>query len=151
MTLGYALGLVGVASAVILAGIGSAIGIGTAGMAASGAMSEDPKKFGKYLLLIALPGTQGIYGFIIAFLAFGKLATIGSGADSLYNGLALMLACQPIAWSGLFSAIWQGKVCAGGVGMTSKQPAESGKAMVMAVFVEFYAVLGLIISIFALG
>jgi V/A-type H+-transporting ATPase subunit K len=150
MTMGYVLGLLGVATAVILAGIGSAIGIGTAGMAASGAMSEDPKKFGKYLLLIALPGTQGIYGFIISFLAFGKLGAI-SGDAALYQGLSLFLACQPIAWSGLFSAIWQGKVCAGGVGMTSKQPNESGKAMVMAVFVEFYAVLGLIISIFALG
>lgn len=146
MTLGFVLALAGVASAVILAGIGSAIGIGTAGMAASGAMSEDPKKFGKYLLLIALPGTQGIYGFIIAFLAFGKAA---SGMD-FNTGLSLFFACQPIAWAGLASAIWQGKVCAGGVGMTSKQPAESGKALVMGVFVEFYAVLGLIISIFAL-
>jgi V/A-type H+-transporting ATPase subunit K len=146
MTLGFVLGLAGVASAVILAGIGSAIGIGTAGQAAAGAMSEDPKKFGKYLLLIALPGTQGIYGFIIAFLAFGAAKT----GMALNDGLALFFACQPIAWAGLASAIWQGKVCAGGVGMTAKQPAESGKALVMGVFVEFYAVLGLIISIFAL-
>jgi V/A-type H+-transporting ATPase subunit K len=99
------------------------------------------------LLLIALPGTQGIYGFIIAFLAFGK-AQVGMDVNA---GLALFFACQPIAWAGFLSAIWQGKVCAGGVGMTAKQPAESGKALVMGVFVEFYAVLGLIISIFALN
>jgi len=147
MTLGFVLALAGVASAVILSGIGSAVGIGLAGMTASGAMSEDPKKFGKYLLLIALPGTQGIYGFIIAFLAFGK-AQVGMDFSA---GLALLFACQPVAWAGLISAIWQGKVCAAGIGMTAKQPAESGKALVMGVFVEFYAVLGLIMSIFALN
>ena len=145
MTIGFVYALVGIASAVILAGIGSAVGIGYAANAAAGAMSEDPKKFGKYLPLIALPGTQGIYGFVIAFLMFLKLTSLNVDTNV---GLAILAGCQPVAWAGLVSAIWQGKVCASGVGMSAKQPNESGKALVMGVFVEFYAVLGLIISIF---
>ena len=66
------------------------------------------------------------------------------------QGLQILYACLPIAFAGLVSAIHQGKVCAAGVGLTAKQPSESGKALVFGVFVEFYAVLGLIVTIFLL-
>jgi V/A-type H+/Na+-transporting ATPase subunit K len=139
----------GAALAVALAGIGSAIGIGYVGQAASGVMSEDPRNFGKYLVLTALPGTQGIYGFVAGFLALNKIGSLGTITPEI--GLQIFLACLPVALAGMLSAIHQGKVCTAGVGLTAKQPGESGKALVLGVFVEFYAVLGLLITIFLLN
>jgi V/A-type H+-transporting ATPase subunit K len=150
MNVGLWLAIAGAAIAVSLSGTGSAKGIGIVGTAASGALSEDPKKFGKFILLVALPGTQGIYGFVMGFLTIQKIGLLtGSIVElSLQQGLEVFFMNLPIAISGLFSAIHQGKVCAGGVNLVSKQDAEMGKALVMGVLVEFYAVLGLLVSIF---
>lgn len=146
---GIVIAVVGAVLAVALAGIGSAIGCGLAGQASSGVMSEDPEKFGKLLILVALPGTQGFYGLVISFLAIMRLGLIGGGEIAqitVSQGGLIMLACLPIALTGLFSAIHQGKVCAAGAQMTARQPEEVGKAMVLAVFVEVYAVLGFVVS-----
>lgn len=147
-SIGTVYAMTGAALAVILAGIGSSIGIRYTAEASSGVMSEDPSNFGKYLILVALPGTQGIYGFVAAFLIFSKISTIGVTAVTTSQGLQLLLASLPIALTGIFSAIMQGRVCTSGVGLTAKYPDQSGKALVFGVFVEFYAVLGLIITIF---
>jgi len=152
---GFVYALVGATCAVVLAGIGSAVGISYPAALATGAMTEDPRNFGKYLLLVALPGTQGIYGFVGAFLVIQKLGLTSGGALAASltatQGFQIMWACFPVAIAGLVSAIFQGKVCANGVALTSKQPAESGKALVYGVFVEFYAILGLITTIFLLS
>jgi V/A-type H+-transporting ATPase subunit K len=153
---GMVYALVGAAAAVILSGIGSAIGIGYTASASAGVMTEDPRNFGKYLILVALPGTQGIYGFVAAFLVIMKVYLAENAADIIKHmttaeGLQIMYACLPIAFAGLVSAIHQGKVCTAGVALTAKQPSESGKALVFGVFVEFYAVLGLIVTIFLLN
>ena len=58
---GFIFGALGVALAVGLAGIGSAKGVGLAGEAVSGLLTEQPEKFGKALILELLPGTQGLY------------------------------------------------------------------------------------------
>lgn len=144
--------IAGAALAVILSGIGSAVGIGYAGRASLGAMSEGTKDFAKYLMLTALPGTQGIYGFVAAFLIMLWSGIMGGETTALTveRGWQFFYASLPIAFAGLFSAIHQGKVCASGVNMTTKQPGEVGKALVLGVFVEFYAVLGLLISILLL-
>ena len=47
-----------------LAGVGSAIGTTIAGNAAEGALKTAPEKSSSYLILSALPATQGIYGFV---------------------------------------------------------------------------------------
>ncbi len=150
---GLVYAMMGAATAVVLSGIGSAVGITSGAKVATGAMTEDPQNFGKYLVLVALPGTQGIYGFVGAFLVITKLTAAGAAAATMAtsSGLQIMWACFPIAFSGLVSAMYQGKVCAGGIALTSKQPAESGKALVLGVFVEFYAILGLITTIFLLN
>ncbi|RLE46541.1 MAG: V-type ATP synthase subunit K [Candidatus Methanomethylicota archaeon] len=150
MNPGLYLAIAGAAIAVALSGTGSAKGIGIVGSAASGALSEDPKKFGKYILLVALPGTQGIYGFVMGFLTIQKIGLLTGQIVqlSVTQGLEVFFMNLPIAISGLFSAIHQGKVCAGGVNLISKQEGEMGKALVMGVLVEFYAVLGLLVSIF---
>jgi V/A-type H+-transporting ATPase subunit K len=144
--------IAGAALAVILSGIGSAVGIGYAGRASLGAMSEGTKDFAKYLMLTALPGTQGIYGFVAAFLVmlWSGIMDGQTAALTVERGWQFFYASLPVAFAGLFSAIQQGKVCASGVNMTTKQPGEVGKALVLGVFVEFYAVLGLLISILLL-
>ncbi len=140
--------ILGAVTAVVLAGIGSAIGVGLGGQASAGVMSEDPEKFGKLLILTGLPGTQGIYGFVAGFLAIMRLGLLGGETMQITEtaGWQFFFACMPVAFAGLVSAIHQGKVCAAGIQMTAKQPAESGKAMVMGIFVELYAVLGFVIT-----
>jgi V/A-type H+-transporting ATPase subunit K len=140
----------GVALACALAGIGSAVGVGIAAQASTGVMSVDPKKFGKLLLLSALPGTQGIYGFVIAFLLIGKIGGIDLNGN-MEVAWKIFAAGLPIALAGLLSGIHQGKVCASGAMMTAKQPDDSAKSLILAVFVEFYAILGFLVSFLMLG
>ena len=96
---GIVFALLGVAVAVILAGMGSAYGVGVAGQAAAGVVTEDPDKFAKVLLLQLLPGTQGIYGLLVGFIALSKIGLLGGGADmsmSISQGLLYLAACLPI-------------------------------------------------------
>ena len=79
-TLGVPMALLGAVLAALMAGIGSAIGIGMAGEAAAGALAEDPSKFGKVLILQLLPGTQGIYGLLIAFLTLSNIGILGGSS-----------------------------------------------------------------------
>lgn len=154
--LGTGLALLGAALAVGLSGTGSSIGVGMAGQAAAGVVSEEPDKFMKCLILQLLPATQGIYGFIVGFLALIKLNAFGgfvmdSGAFiSVSGGLGIMFACLPMAIGGLFSAIHQGKVAVAGISLVAKRPEESTKGVLMTAMVETYALLALLISILAL-
>ena len=109
--LGPMLVILGAALAVGFAGSGSAWGIGIANEAAAGVMTEDPKKFGYALVLLALPGTQGIYGLLVAVLSLQKAGLLGAGGVTLtvWQGLGICFACLPVAISGFYSAIWQGK------------------------------------------
>ena len=154
MTTGFFLAMAGIASAVSIAGIGSAIGISYPAAAAAGVMSEDSKDFGKYLMLVALPGTQGIYGFVISLLWMNQLkvmsATESIPALSWNQGLMVLFACLPVGICGL-SAVFQGRACAAGVNLVAKRSEDSAKALIMGVFVEFYAVLGLLVSIFVIN
>jgi len=147
--LGIAIAILGAALAVIFSGIGSSIGIGLAGQAGSGVVSEEPEKFGKILLLQALPGTQGIYGFLGAVMALQKIGLLGGNVVELTisQGWGIFFACLPIAFTGLISGIYQGKVSAAGMGIIAKQPADSGKAIILSAMVETYAVIGLLATI----
>ena len=151
MELGLAIAIAGAASSALFAGIGSAIGVGLSGAASAGVMSEDPEKFGNLLFLTVLPGTQGIYGFVGAFLIMLRIGILGEAVSlSVPQGFQVFLVSLPVAFCGLFSAIHQGKVCAAGVGMAAKQPQATARAVIMAVLVETYAVLGLLITILLL-
>ncbi|NLP30426.1 MAG: V-type ATP synthase subunit K [Clostridiales bacterium] len=132
-----------------LAGIGSALGVGVAGEAASGVVAEDPKKFGQALILQALPGTQGIYGLLIAFIILQKIGVLGgSGLIDLTipQGAYIFAASLPIGLIGIFSGYAQGKAAAAGIMLISKRPEEIAKGMVYTAMVETYAVLALLIS-----
>lgn len=154
MNYGLTLALIGAGMAALLAGIGSAIGIGTAGRSATGVLSEKPERFGQMFILVVLPGTQGFYGFLAAFIVMLKLNFfVGTGVPEItfILGLEVLIACLPIAFAGLVSAIFQGRVCSGGILMTAKRPEMAFKAgVVYAVMVEIYAVLGLLITILIL-
>ncbi len=152
MELGIALAVFGAALAVGLAGAGSALGMGAAGQAASGVVSEDPDKFGKALLFEALPGTQGIYGFLAGIMILQKVGLLGGELIELSNGVGwqILFAALPIAITGLFSGWMQGRVSAAGIGVVAKRPGESGKAIILSAMVETYAVLGLLVTILLL-
>ena len=113
MEMGQILALVGAALAVIMGGIGSAYGVAIAGQATAGVVAENDEAFGKCLVLQVLPGTQGIYGFLIGFIVLIKTNVLG-GMISLTNeqGWLVLASCLPIAIVGLVSAIYQGRVAA---------------------------------------
>ncbi len=140
----------GVAFSTILAGIGSAIGVGKAGQAASGVVAEQPERFGNCMVLELLPGSQGIYGFAVSILIliFSGLLGGDTAALTLDKGLAYFVASMPIAFGGLLSAIHQGKVAASGIQMLAKRADGFGNAMMFTLMVETYALLSLIVSVF---
>ncbi len=144
LSFGVLMASLGAGLAAIMAGVGSIIGIGYPGRAAAGVLSEDPSKFGSLFLLVVLPGTQGFYGFVAAFLIIGNIANVTTSAQ----GLQLLVAALPIAFTGLLSGIHQGKVCAAGVSLVAKRPKEAMKGVIFAAMVETYAVLGLLITFF---
>ena len=108
--LGIVYALLGAALAVFLAGAGSAIGVGIAGQAASGVVSEDPSKFAKVLVIQLLPGTQGIYGLLVGFITLSKIGLLGGGILDLtpQQGLLVLAACLPVGIVGLISGKSQG-------------------------------------------
>ncbi len=145
---GRTLAILGAALSMALAGTGSAKGVGIAGEAASGVLTEDPGKFGQTLLLQALPGTQGIYGMIISFLIILKIGLIGGNPVELTTaqGFQFLCAALPVGIAGLTSGIAQGRASAACMGIIAKRPEELGKAMMYPAMVETYAVLSLLIS-----
>ena len=115
-------------------------------------VTADPSKFCRVLVLLILPGTQGLYGFLAAILVLLQVGIIGGSYEpiSLARGLLYFAACLPIAIVGYFSAIAQGKAAAAGVSIVAKKPDQSGKAITLAVMVETYAVLALLVSLLSI-
>lgn len=153
MSIGTMLAILG-ASLAAIAGIGSAIGVGIAGEAAAGVVAEDPKKFGQTLIMQALPGTQGIYGLLIAFIIMLKIGLMGGSgiADlTVAQGAAILAAAAPIGIVGVFSAIAQGKAAAAGIMLIARKPEELAEGMIYAAMVETYAVLALLVSFLMLN
>lgn len=138
----------GAALAVILAGIGSARGVGMVGEAASGLVAEDPSKFGQLIILEALPGTQGIYGLLIAFITCLKLGLFSDSLATitLEQGLYIFVACLPIGIVGLISAIYQARCAASAVNILIKNPNDVAKGITLSAMVETYALFALLIS-----
>lgn len=151
--LGLVFALLGAALAVVLAGMGSAYGVGVAGQAAAGVVTEDPSKFAKVLIIQLLPGTQGIYGLLVAFITLSKVGLLGGtpAALDVQTGLLVLVACLPIAIVGLISAKHQGKTAVASIGIVAKKPEQFGKAMLFPAMVETYAILALLISILAVN
>ena len=136
---GGVLACLGAAFAAGLAGIGSAVGVGIAGQAAAGVVSEDPNKFSKVLVLQVLPGTQGIYGLLIAFIIMVKIGLLGGDGMvdlTVAQGASIFAASIPMGIVGLISAIYQGRAAASGIMLVGKKPNELSKGMLFAAMVE---------------
>ena len=149
---GLAFGLLGAGLAACLAGAGSGIGTGYAGQAGAGLVTEDPSKFGKVMILHVIPGTQGLYGLVVFFVAIMRMGLLGGGAPelTLVQGLQYFAACLPIGIGGLVTAKYQGKVAAASVNLLAKNPDHWSKGMILCITVEFYAILSLLASMMML-
>lgn len=146
---GMQLAVLGSALSVGLACAGSGRGVGIVGEAAAGVVSEDPEKFSKCLILQLLPGTQGLYGLVIWFFALAQMGIIGGTANAdmtIAQGLGYCFACLPMGIGGYITAIAQGRCAAAGVSLVAKRPEEQSKGIIMAIMVEFYAILCLLAS-----
>ena len=146
MEMNLLIAYIGIAIMVGLSGIGSAYGVTIAGNASIGALKKNDSAFGNFLVLTALPGTQGLYGFAGYFMfqsIFGVLTpeiTAIQACAVLGSGIGLGLVA-------LFSAIRQAEVCANGIAGVGAGHNVFGATMVMAVFPELYAILALLVVI----
>ncbi|MBR4474531.1 MAG: V-type ATP synthase subunit K [Oscillospiraceae bacterium] len=150
---GLAFGLLGAGLAACLAGAGSGIGTGYAGQAGAGLVTEDPSKFGKVMILQVIPGTQGLYGLVVFFVAIMRMGILNGGGlpdMTIAQGLQYFAACLPIGIGGLVTAKYQGKVAAASVNLLAKNPDHWSKGMILCITVEFYAILSLLASMMML-
>lgn len=148
MSLGTILALISAAIATVFAGIGSIRGVGMSAEAGMGVLAEDPSKFGKLLVLELLPGTQGLYGFIVTVMMLMNIGVLGGSADmSLTKGLLYLTASLPIAVGGLLSGIAQGRAAVSGISLMAQKPNDFSKALVSTTLVEIYALLAFLVSL----
>lgn len=130
------LGYLGLGLMLGLAGVGSSIGTTIAGNAAEGALKKNPEKSSSYMILSAMPATQGLYGFVAFLMWLGK-DFAADGAMLFGVGISVGLVC-------LMSAIRQGQVCANGIVGISQGHDVQTNTMIYAALPEFYAILGLV-------
>ena len=136
-TTALVLAYVGVALMVGLAGVASSIGTAITGQAAVGAMKKNGGAFGSYMILSALPGSQGLYGFVCFFLVKNYLTpgiTVLQAAAILGMGLLVGLVC-------LLSSVRQGQICANGIAAIGNGHNVMGNTLILAAFPELYSIL----------
>ncbi|MFB0532755.1 MAG: permease [Desulfatiglandales bacterium] len=148
LSMGVILAIMGAAVSMGLAAIASGIGVGLAGVAGAGVISEDPRKFGPVLVLQALPQTQGIYGFLGAVLILIGVGVLGGEIKEIPIGMGYAaLGGGIVVGLSSFTAIAQGAISASGMGAVAKRPETFGQAVVLAVMAETFAIFGLLIAI----
>ncbi len=149
MDLGLVYFGLGAALASVLPGLGSAIGTALVGQVAGPILERSEGKFGNLLVLEALPGTQGIYGLLVAVLMIAQSGALSNQLIQLTEeqGLRFVFASLPIAIVGFASAVFQGKLAAIGAGIVDKKQSAFGQAITMAAMVETFAILALLVSV----
>lgn len=147
MEMNLLIAYVGIAIMVGLSGIGSAYGVTICGNAAVGALKKNPGASGQYIGLSALPSSQGLYGFVGYFLLSAYLVP----GITWYAAAAVFGAGLGLGLVALFSAIRQAQVCANGIVAIGSGYNVFGTTMVLAVFPELYAILGLLVLILITG
>jgi len=134
---------------IALSGIGSSYGVTIAGNASIGALKKDSSKFGNFLVLTALPGTQGLYGFAGYFM-FQSIFNVLTPEISAIQSSAVLAGGLALGLVGLFSAIRQGQVCANGIASIAQGHDVFGNTLILAVFPELYAIVSLA-GVFLIG
>ena len=127
---------IGIGLMIGLAGAGSAFGVSMGGSASVGALKKNDEAFGSYLVLSALPGTQGLYGFMGYFI----LAPYLTDAITMTQAAAILGAGIALGVVGLISGLRQGQVCANGVAAIGSGYNVFGNTLILAVFPELYAI-----------
>jgi len=133
------LAYIGVALAVGISGIASAFGVTIAGNAAIGAMKKNPDAFGNYMILCAIPGTNGLYGFLGYFLLKGFLVP----EITMFQAIAIFCAGTALGVVNWFASNRQAGVCANGIAAIGSGHDVFGKTLILAVFPELYAIVAL--------
>ena len=141
MTIALILAYTGLAVVLGLSGIGSAFGVSIAGNATVGALKKNEEAFGNYMVLTAMSGSQGLYGFAGFFLLYNE--AILTPDMSIFTGTAIFGAGLMLGLVGLFSAIRQGQVCANGIAGIGNGYNLFGRTLVLAVFPELYSIIAL--------
>ena len=139
MSTAIILAYIGVAMMVGLAGLASAVGTSICGMTAVGAMKKNPGKFTSYMILSALPGSQGLYGFVAYFMISGFLVpdiTLIQGAAIFAGGIIMGIV-------GVVSSYFQSRVCASGIAAIGNGSDVMTQTLILGAFPELYAILGL--------
>ncbi|MCQ2067016.1 MAG: V-type ATP synthase subunit K [Bacteroidaceae bacterium] len=142
------LAYLGVALMIALSGIGSAYGVTITGNAAVGALKK-VDKFGNFIVLTAMPGTQGLYGFAGYFI-FANMFGVLTDAITPLQATAVFGGGLALGLVGLFSAIRQGQVCANGIAGIAQGHDVFSKTLILAVFPELYAIVALA-GVFLIG
>ena len=131
------LAYIGVVFMVGLAGIASAIGTSICGQTAVGAMKKNSGAFGSYMILSALPGSQGLYGFVCFFMVQNYLTE----NIEMFPAAAIFGAGLLVGLVNLLAAYYQAKVCANGINAIGNGHDVMGKTLILAAFPELYAIL----------
>jgi len=134
------LAYIGVALMVGLAGIASAVGTAICGQAAVGAMKKNGGAFGSYMVLSALPGSQGLYGFVCFFMV-NNIYSLLTDNITMLQGAAIFGIGILVGIVNLAASIYQGKVCANGIAAIGNGHNVMAKTLILAAFPELYAIL----------
>ena len=122
------------------AGIASSVGTAICGQAAIGAMKKNGGAFGSYMVLSALPGSQGLYGFVCFFMVT-NIYNLITPEITMLQGAAVLGIGLLVGMVNLLSAIYQGKVCANGIAAIGNGHDVMVKTLILAAFPELYAIL----------
>lgn len=145
---GVGCAVLGAMLATMLGGMGSALGIRIAASQGAGVLSEKPELFGRLLILMVLPGTQGIYGFVCVIIVIHRIGLLGGEVTvGPLAGLALLavgLGTGLVLWR---SAIYQGETSAAAISMVAKRPEQAGRSILLPALVEFYAALAFLVAL----
>lgn len=150
---GLTLTALGALVSVVMAGLGSSIACAKAGQKAAGVLAEKPHTLGKLIPLVALPGSQGIYGFLVAFLILFNIGALSGEIKTLtvQNGVTFLIAGTIMACLGYASAVLQARSVCAGIGGLAKDESVATGAIIMAAVVETYAIFGFLVALFLLN
>lgn len=129
------LGYLGLGLMLGLAGVGSAYGTTIAANVAEGALKKNKEKSSAYMILSALPATQGLYGFVAFLMLRGLVATNPMLLFGIGLGTGIVF---------LLSAIRQGQVAANGISSIAAGNDVLTNTMIYCALPEFYAILALV-------
>jgi V/A-type H+-transporting ATPase subunit K len=123
--------------------VASAMGVTICGKAVIGAMKKNPDAFGTYIVLCALPASQGLYGFV-GFIMFQPFLV---PEITWIQASAIFATGILVAVAGIFANVRQGQVCAHGIQAVGAGHNVFASTMIMAVFPELYSILALLVTI----